>query len=130
MRPTVSFLRPVCWRVSWAAWAAKGKPMSSAATGRLSSVRLSRTPLFFSVVRARAGVGSRGGKTRGWGGHGVGDVLKQGGLVILHGQQIVGAVLHDQLPGGLVLSVERVQRHGASTQIQRAKELARHRNFI
>ncbi len=30
-------------------------------------------------------------------------------------------MLHDQLAGGLVLSVERVQRHKASVQVQRAR---------
>src|SRR5208283_5539386 len=130
MRPTVSFLRPTCWRVSRATWAAKGNPMSSAATGRLSSVRLSGTPLFFSRVRARVGVGSRGGKTRWWNGNPFGDVFAEGGLVVLHGQQIMRSLLHNQLPGGLVLSVERVQGHRASRQIQLPEEFARHGDLI
>jgi hypothetical protein len=82
MRPTVSFLRPACWRANWAACAAKGKPMSSAATARLSRARLSRAPLFVSTVRARVGLGVRGGETRGRNGNELGSVLAQGGLVV------------------------------------------------
>ena len=58
------------------------------------------------------------------------NVLAQGGLVVLYGQQIMRSVLHDQLSGGLILRVERVQGHGAPRQIQFAEEFTRHRDFI
>jgi hypothetical protein len=58
------------------------------------------------------------------------NVLAQSGLVVLHGQQRVRSMLHDQLPGGLILGVERVQGHGAPRQIQFAEEFARHRDLI
>lgn len=88
--------------------------MSSAAAGQLSSVRLSGTPLFTSRVRARVGVDFRGGKTRWGNGDDFINVLAQGGLIILYGQQIVRAMFHHQLSGGLILRVERVQGHRAS----------------
>ena len=83
--------------------------MSSAATGRLSKVRLSGTPFFFSTVRARVGVTGRGGKTHRWGRNFLFNVLAQGGLVVFDGEQIVGSVFQDQVAGGLVLSMEGVQ---------------------
>src|SRR5512136_1219953 len=100
--------------------------MSSPAVGRLSSVRLSGTPLFFSRVRARVGVDSRGGKTRRGYGDDLLNVLAQSGLVVLHGQQIVRSMLHDQLPGGLILSMERVQGYGTPRQGQLPEEFTRH----
>jgi hypothetical protein len=39
--------------------------------------------------------------------------LAEGGLVVFDGQQIMGSLLHDQLPGGFILGVERVQGDGA-----------------
>ena len=40
------------------------------------------------------------------------------------------SVLHDQLSGGLILRMERVQGHRAPRQIQFAEEFTRHRDFI
>ena len=108
----------------------KGKPISSAAVGRLSSVRLSATPLLLSRVRARLGVDFRGGKTRRWNGHNFINVLAQGGLVVFDGQQIVRSVLQHQLPGGLILGVKGVQSHRAPRQIQLAKEFTGHRDLV
>src|ERR1043166_7114731 len=130
IRPTVSSLRPACWRVSRAALAAKGKPTSSAGTGGLSRGGLWATPLFFFRVGGDRRVGFRGGKTRRWNGNFVSDVFAQGGLVILDGQQIVRSVLQHQLPGGFILSVKGVQGHRAPGQIQLAEEFARDRDFI
>lgn len=76
--------------------------MSSAAVDRLSRVRLSGTPRFFSRVRARVRVEFRGGKTRWRDGHDALNILAQGGLVVLYGQQIMRSVLHNQLSGGLI----------------------------
>lgn len=104
--------------------------MSSAATGRLSSVRLSATPLFLPALRARLGVWGRGGTTRRGDGHFLCDVLAQGGLVVFHRQQIVRAVFEDQLPRGLILGVQRVQGHGAAGQVQFAKEFAGHGDLV
>ena len=40
------------------------------------------------------------------------------------------SVFPDQLPGGFVLGVERVQGYPASGQVQLAEKRARHRDFI
>ena len=104
--------------------------MSSAATERLRSVRLSGTPLFFSRVRAWVGVISRGGKTpRRLGNHFV-DISPEGGLIVLHGQLIMRSVFHHQLSGRFILGVQRVQSHRAVRQIQVAEEFASHWNLI
>ena len=43
-------------------------------------------------------------------------VLVQAGLIVLYGQQIMRSELHDQLSGGLILRVERVQSHQGRTR--------------
>ena len=60
------------------------------------------------------GVGARGGKPRGRNGNELGNVLAESALVVLDGQQIMRSLFHDQLPGGFVVGVERVQGHPAS----------------
>ena len=76
------------------------------------------------------GVGARGGKTRWRNGNELGNVLAESGLVVFDGQQIMRSVFPDQLPGGFVLGVERVQGSPASGQVQLAEKRARHRDFI
>lgn len=53
---------------------------------------------------------ARGGKTRRREWHDGVDVLAQGRLVLLGGQQVVGAVLDHQRPGGPGLGVKCVHR--------------------
>ena len=81
-------------------------------------------------MRARVGVGTKGGKTRWRNGNELGNVLAESGLVVFDGQQIMRPPFQDQLPGGFILGVERVQGHRASGQVQLAEQLARHRDFI
>src|ERR1051326_2938741 len=104
--------------------------MSSAATDRFWSVRLSSTPLFFSRVRARVGVGTRGGKSTRRGGNHFVDVLAQSGLIVLHGQLVMRSVFHDQLPRGLILGMERIHSHRASRQIQVTEKFARYWDLV
>ncbi len=61
-RATVSGWRPVVARRKRAAWAAKGKPTSSAVTGRVTSVRVVVRPLFRSVRSSRRTSPVAGGK--------------------------------------------------------------------
>ena len=127
---TVSSLRPACWRVNWAACAAKGKPMSSAATARLSRVRLSRDPL---VGFHRARLGWRRGQ-RGKNPLGTGtlllDVLAEGGLVVFDGQQIMRPVFHHQLAGGLVWVCSASKATQRPARSSSPEEFARHGDFV
>jgi len=54
----------------------------------------------------------------------------EGGLVILDRQQVIGPVFEHQFARGQVLSVERVEGNAAPRQVQLAKQLARHGNFV
>jgi hypothetical protein len=86
--------------------------------------------LFRSTARAQVGVVGRGGKARRWGGYSFLHVFPEAGLVVFHGQQVVGAVLHDQFTGGLALGMEGVERDGAPGQVEVAEEFARHGDFV
>ena len=77
----------------------------------------------FSTVRAWVGVGSRGGKTRSGSGAEVFDVLAQRGLVACDGRQVIGPVLQDQVAPGLILGVQRGQRHAPAGQCHLPEEL-------
>src|ERR1039457_5161488 len=129
-RAPASSLRPACWRTNIAAWAAKGKPIFSGATGRVSMERLSWTPLFFSTVRARVSRGGRGGKTRWGNGNQFFDVLAQSGLFVFDGQQIIGPVLQHRVARGLILGMQRVQGHTMARQFQFREEFPRHWYFV
>jgi hypothetical protein len=58
------------------------------------------------------------------------DVLSQRGLVVLDGQQVVGAVLQHQCARGLGLGVQGVEADFATVQIEFPEELAGHGDFV
>lgn len=76
------------------------------------------------------GVGVRGGKPRCGNGEQFFDVPAQRGLVVFHGQQIIGPVFQHQIACGLVLGMERVQRHAPPRQFQLPEEFPRHGYFV
>ena len=93
-------------------------------------VRDSRRLLFHSTVRAWLALALRGGKTRLGGGHFFFDVGPYRRLVVFDGEQIIGAMFHDQLATRFGLGMQGIEGDIATGQVQLTEELLRDRDFI
>src|SRR6266704_3390419 len=131
IKATSSSFRPWVWRKSRAAWAAMGKPTSSALTAAVRITRFSARPLLSSCVRASVGVGCSGGKIRSGSGYFLFDVRPQRGLIVFDREQVVSPSFHHHFACGFILSVQCVQADQSILQIQRRDQfLLRDRNLI
>src|SRR5438552_9529126 len=131
IKATSSSFRPWVWRKSRAAWAAMGKPTSSAVTAAVRITRFSARPLLSSCVRASVGVAWSGGEIRSGSGYFFFDVGPKRGLIVFDGEQVVAAGLDHHFARSFVLGVQCVQANESILQIQRRDQLLlRDRNLI
>ena len=85
--------------------------MSSADTSRLISVRISRFPEFFSIVRASVRLASAGGNPPWAQARRCRCSVSMWGAVPFHRQKVVGSMLHNQFPRRPFTGVKRIHRH-------------------
>ena len=96
----------------------------------MTKARTSSRPRFFSCVRAvRCSCGALSGGKKIARHEGLGG-LRQGGLVVFERHQIIGPVGHNDLRGGFLLGMHRVEADEPARQFGAPQQAANRRDFI